>query len=83
MTVGTPPIEVTRSRSIVSIATSGSKRPAGISTTLRARRVVSVIVERQPVTWNSGTTSSDADCRPASPSGGGLPRIALRDAQAR
>ena len=39
MTVGTPPIDVTCSRSMISIATSGSKRPGGISTTLAPGRV--------------------------------------------
>ena len=34
MTVGTPPIDVTFSRSMICIATSGSNRPTGISTTL-------------------------------------------------
>ena len=32
ITVGTPPIELTFSRSIVSIAWSGSNRPGGMST---------------------------------------------------
>ena len=32
----------------------------------RRSRTLSVIVDRQPVTWNSGTTSSDADCTSAS-----------------
>jgi len=34
ITVGTPPIAVTFSRSISSIAVSGSNRPGGINTTL-------------------------------------------------
>ena len=35
-------------------------------------------MERQPVTWNSGTTSSDAVWRPASSSGGGVPTVMWR-----